>query len=307
MQLEPSTFIILYLTLFLIGAVIGYGIEVLFRRFFSAKKWVNPGFLAGPWLPLYGFGVVAMFSFSLLFVTVLPSDMPLYNPIGNFEGRAVCGPNAYDLIPIVTMALSLILMEFIAGVIFVKGFKVRLWDYTNMKGNILGVICPVFNVIWFAVAVIYYYGLSPFIYEIAKNAAVYLFGDTNRQQVAHFGLLFIIGILYGFFIIDLVKSLNLFGRVQKFAKESGVIERYEQAKAKQKELITMSQAAIYANLPTGVKKQLEKMEGERNKIKEPSKFKIWLKKLLLIDPDKEKTSGNYDASGRPIKEEDAEE
>ena len=47
----------LFLTLaflFLIGSVLGWGLEVIFRRFFSAHHWVNPGFLVGPYLPLYG-------------------------------------------------------------------------------------------------------------------------------------------------------------------------------------------------------------------------------------------------------------
>ena len=57
------------LVMFLFGCMLGYGLEVLFRRIFTAHKWVNPGFMKGPWLPLYGFGVVIMFSLCfLLFV-----------------------------------------------------------------------------------------------------------------------------------------------------------------------------------------------------------------------------------------------
>lgn len=33
------------------------------------------------------------------------------------------------------------LLELVAGLIFVKGFKVRLWDYTNDRGNFKGIIC----------------------------------------------------------------------------------------------------------------------------------------------------------------------
>ena len=29
-----------------------------FRRFFSIRKWINPGFLNGPYLPMYGFGAL---------------------------------------------------------------------------------------------------------------------------------------------------------------------------------------------------------------------------------------------------------
>lgn len=52
--------IVLYL--FFFGGVGGWVLELLFRRFFSGanpeRKWLNPGFLFGPCLPLYGFGTV---------------------------------------------------------------------------------------------------------------------------------------------------------------------------------------------------------------------------------------------------------
>ena len=37
--------------LFFVGSVLGWCTEVLFRRVFTAKKWINPGFLTGPYLP----------------------------------------------------------------------------------------------------------------------------------------------------------------------------------------------------------------------------------------------------------------
>ena len=54
----------LFLTLaflFCIGSVLGWGLEVIFRRFFSAHHWVNPGFLVGPYLPLYGSSLCVLY------------------------------------------------------------------------------------------------------------------------------------------------------------------------------------------------------------------------------------------------------
>ena len=34
--------------LYMLGSVGGWVIELFFRRFFSMKKWINPGFLNGP-------------------------------------------------------------------------------------------------------------------------------------------------------------------------------------------------------------------------------------------------------------------
>ena len=53
--------VLIFAFLFFIGSCLGWCMEVFFRRFFSRanpeRKWINPGFLAGPYLPLYGFGL----------------------------------------------------------------------------------------------------------------------------------------------------------------------------------------------------------------------------------------------------------
>ena len=82
--------IIVYLFMFLLGNVIGYVFEVLFRRFVSAGKWVNPGFMRGPWLPLYGFGLVLMLTMVMLIVGNLPSDM-LFGPVHVEKGDGAGG------------------------------------------------------------------------------------------------------------------------------------------------------------------------------------------------------------------------
>ena len=114
---------LLYLFLFLVGSMLGYLCEVLFRRFFSAKKWVNPGFMKGPWLPLYGFGILLMFTICIVFEKNLPADWRMYNP-GDFMGLGYASaPTVVDLIPIATMGFGMLVLEFIAGLILVKGVK----------------------------------------------------------------------------------------------------------------------------------------------------------------------------------------
>ena len=44
--------------LFIIGAILGWILELFYRRFITMKKWINPGFLKGPYLPIYGIGVL---------------------------------------------------------------------------------------------------------------------------------------------------------------------------------------------------------------------------------------------------------
>ena len=47
--------------LFFIGSVSGWVLELFYRRFVSSKQWINPGFLVGPYVPLYGFGLCTFY------------------------------------------------------------------------------------------------------------------------------------------------------------------------------------------------------------------------------------------------------
>ena len=51
--------------LFFMGSIAGWVLELFFRRFFSSanpeRKWINPGFCTGPYVPLYGLGLCAMY------------------------------------------------------------------------------------------------------------------------------------------------------------------------------------------------------------------------------------------------------
>ena len=55
-QLQTYFFIAAFI--FMIFSVIGWVIELFFRRFVSTKRWINPGLLKGPYLPIYGIGVL---------------------------------------------------------------------------------------------------------------------------------------------------------------------------------------------------------------------------------------------------------
>ncbi len=256
--------------------------------------------MRGPWLPLYGFGVIIMFTVIVLLLTCLPS-FSFYNPFGCYDFLdKESGPSVADLLPICIMACSMILLEFVAGLIFVKGFKVKLWDYTNMKGNIMGIICPQFNLIWFALAVIFYYGLNPFVYKAAAASFDYMFGGEGG--VAHFGFIFFLGLVYGIMLIDFINSAQVFARVRAWANKSGLASRYDEMRLKYKEGVLTARARFQEAIPQEVKNVIEKgkekaKEGEAVSQKAAS----WFAKLVFIDPNKAKdTSNNYDSKGRPV-------
>lgn len=139
-------YLVIISTLFVIGSLIGWIIELFFRRFVSQKKWMNPGFLTGPYLPIYGFGVLVLYAVSNI-------------PLG------ITNQIADIIVRILIIGVGMTVVEFIAGLIFIKGLKVKLWDYSDRKGNIMGIICPSFSLIWLVVGSLYYFLLNPFLVE----------------------------------------------------------------------------------------------------------------------------------------------
>ena len=103
--------------LFFIGATLGWVLELLFRRFFSSanpeRKWINPGFCVGPYLPLYGCGLCFLYLIASLEQFSIIRD-PFWNRVVLFLIMAVC----------------MTVTEYFAGLIALKGFHVRLWDYS---------------------------------------------------------------------------------------------------------------------------------------------------------------------------------
>ena len=139
-------YIVLGSTLFVIGSLLGWVIELFFRRFVSQKKWMNPGFLTGPYLPIYGFGVLTLY---------VVSNFPF----------GITNQVVDIIVHILIIGVGMTVIEFLAGLIFIKGFKVKLWDYSDRKGNIMGIICPSFSLIWLAVGSLYYFLLNPVLVE----------------------------------------------------------------------------------------------------------------------------------------------
>ena len=123
--------------LFFIGSVLGWILELFYRRIISKGKWINPGFLVGPYLPLYGFGLCVFYLLSTI--------------------------NLKPVFVILIMMFSVTAIEYIAGLIFIKGMGVKLWDYSEEWGNIDGLICPLYMLLWGVLATIYYYIVNTYV------------------------------------------------------------------------------------------------------------------------------------------------
>lgn len=193
--------------LFFIGSVTGWILELFYRRFFSNanpdRKWINPGACTGPYLPLYGCGLCLLYS-----IASLEQFSIIKNPIGN------------KLLLFFFMAVCMTGIEYAAGLISLKIYKVRLWDYTNEWANVQGIICPKFSFYWAVLGALYYFLVHPHIIE-----ALMWLSDNLAFS-------FVIGLFFGVFIVDVSNSAQLALRLKKLAEEYDVIMRYETLKAK---------------------------------------------------------------------------
>ena len=59
------------------------------------------------------------------------------------------------------MGVSMTALEYLAGIVSTKLLNVRLWDYSGEWGNVRGLICPKFSVLWALGGILYYYFIHP--------------------------------------------------------------------------------------------------------------------------------------------------
>ena len=228
---KPFGIFLTYIYIFIIGSFSGWILEIFYRRFFSMKKWINPGFLKGPCIPLYGFGLCALHLISELCFTYLTKEGTYPNiyelhygnyekPIGNLDFIYV------SIIAILLIGIAMTLIEFIGGLIFVKGLHIRLWDYSKLKGNIMGIICPQFSLLWLIAGVAYWFGLRPFIN--------YLIGFLNLNV---WKMTFLLGCYFSLLIVDFINSVILSIKLSKQGKLYNAYINYEQFKLNRKDKI----------------------------------------------------------------------
>ena len=190
-------YLVIISTLFVIGSLFGWVLELFFRRFVSQKKWMNPGFLTGPYLPIYGFGVATLYGISNI-------------PLG------IESPVVDVIVRILIIGIGMTLIEFIAGLIFIKGFKIKLWDYSNRKGNIMGIICPIFSLAWLVVGSLYYFLLNPLLVQgitwISENLIYTYF----------------VGAVIGAILVDFAYSVHLATKLKEFKELQNL--RFEEFK-----------------------------------------------------------------------------
>ena len=106
------------------------------------RKFVNRGFIRGPFLPLYGSGAIMM----LLVSAPVQDNLVLVFFAGCIGATA---------------------LEYVTGVVMEALFKVRYWDYSHKRFNFQGQICLSSSLCWGALTVLMTRFLHPAVERLA--------------------------------------------------------------------------------------------------------------------------------------------
>lgn len=164
----------IYFLLFISYAFLGWCMEVT-CKFIQYKKFINRGFLIGPYCPIYGWGALA--------ITILLKR--------------------YMEDPLVLFVMSTIIcsiIEYLTSYFMEKKYHARWWDYSNKKFNINGRICLETLIPFGILGVAIMYGTNPILFKL-------------YNQIPQLVINILTAILFIGFILDNIISSNIISSI----------------------------------------------------------------------------------------------
>ena len=134
-----------YFLIFMFYSIIGWLMEIILT-YCHSKKFVNRGFLIGPYCPIYGSGVLL-----IMFILKRYLDRPL----GLFcMAVIICS-----------------ILEYLTSYFMEKIFKARWWDYSNKKFNVNGRICLEYAMLFGIGGTLIMYFINPMIINVMDTTS----------------------------------------------------------------------------------------------------------------------------------------
>lgn len=164
----------IYFLLFISYSFLGWCMEVT-CKFIQYKKFINRGFLIGPYCPIYGWGALA--------ITILLKR--------------------YMEDPLVLFVMSTIIcsiIEYLTSYFMEKKYHARWWDYSNKKFNINGRICLETLIPFGILGVAIMYGTNPILFKL-------------YNQIPQLVINILTVILFIGFIVDNIISSNIISSI----------------------------------------------------------------------------------------------
>lgn len=168
--------VLYYFLIFFIYSILGWAMESIYVSILQ-KKFVDRGFLIGPYCPIYGCG-------SLIITLYL--EQYKNNVLTVFIlGVVICS-----------------ILEYITSYLMEKIFKARWWDYSDKKFNLNGRVCGKNAVLFGVGGLLIIYVLQPILDKLLYN--------INDFWLLLFSILFLI-----IYITDTIISFNIASKLKK--------------------------------------------------------------------------------------------
>ena len=226
----------IYFLLFISYAFLGWCMEVT-CKFIQYKKFINRGFLIGPYCPIYGWGALAI---TILLKRYMEEPLVLF----------------------VMSTLICSIIEYLTSYFMEKKYHARWWDYSNKKFNINGRICLETLIPFGILGVAIMYGTNPILFKL-------------YNQIPQLVINILTVILFIGFIVDNIISSNIISSINvegnKLIKDSTeeITEKIKQV-LRQKSWLHRRLINAYPGLKD-IKVKIKKVEqkiDERRKRKE---------------------------------------
>ena len=221
----------IYFLLFISYAFLGWSMEVI-CKLIETKKFIDRGFLIGPYCPIYGWGAVAI---TLLLKKYTNDPLELF-----IMAVIICS-----------------VIEYFTSYFMEKKYHARWWDYSNKKFNINGRICLETMIPFGLLGVAITYITNPLLLN--------LYNLIPKNMLHIISIILLIG-----FIIDNIISTNIISSIKvegnKLIKDNTeeITERVKQA-LKDKSWLHRRLIDAYPNLKN-IKVRIKKMK-EKNRSK----------------------------------------
>ena len=164
----------IYFLLFIYYAFLGWCMEVT-CKFIQHKKFINRGFLIGPYCPIYGWGALAI---TILLKRYMEDPLVLF----------------------VMSTLICSIIEYLTSYFMEKKYHARWWDYSNKKFNINGRICLETLIPFGILGVAIMYGTNPILFKL-------------YNQIPQLVINILTAILFIGFIVDNIISSNIISSI----------------------------------------------------------------------------------------------
>lgn len=132
-----------YFLFFFSLSILGWCLEVT-CKFLQFKRFINRGFLIGPYCPIYGIGSVL--------IAVLLSRFANAPIVVFLMAMIVCGA-----------------LEYITSYAMEKLYHARWWDYSNRRFNLDGRVCANTLIPFGLLALLLVYIIKPFLFELFQR------------------------------------------------------------------------------------------------------------------------------------------